>query len=711
MTLALLEESLPAHLAAPMDTATARPRPLRLVEGPPPKDKELGQSGTEDATAALLAQARLLAVRHPKSPAILARLAHTEMNSGNRAEAVEAALSAVRLSEESFDQSALAAAAVVLAALGEQEAGEQALRRASRDAFPYLYALFAVERGEYRTALARLEGQEDPASLALRGWLLTSLGQYSAAIREFRQVVREGLSSPDLLINLGYAYGALGVRSKALKVTEMATYLSPSSRTAAFNLAGFRVTSGDLTGALDELRRIEQFHPSDLKIPFAMATAKLHCGDAEGAARVLTRVKSETRAWRASRRDRAELKANLAIIEYRLGRRDRAQVIETVRKALKDSEYQSLGIAKMLTSFYSRRSDANTLEKLHQTLLQLHDEADLYEIETRLAVLKAEFRRAVDLSVRWVGREPFDSDAALVATYLLTDVAQDYETAIRIGAEALKRIPDAKGVANNVAYALALAGRPKEARKFLPKVFPTDKSRPFFVATEALIHLASGDVEGGSRGYEKAAAVAAEYGDEDLANLIRCQAMVLIARFTKTVVSWPAELVARYADDPHFAILQEGLKPERTKEDAPGLMAEGQKQPDVLVLPGIPGKRERLDDGRGAYPSTAVDIMKLLREQRVTVDYTEPGDRRAELTYHAADVWLPVLLWTADALANGAGSLFAHAIIQLLGPRRAERSVLHVKCGRQTREGDIRWFEAHGPGADVLKALREFDKE
>jgi Flp pilus assembly protein TadD len=711
MTLAFLEESLPAHLAAPMDTATAPPRSLRLVEEPPLGDKELGESDTEDAKAALLAQARLLVERHPRSPAIRARLAHTEMNSGNGAEAVDAALSAVRLSEESLDQSALAAAAVVLAALGKQEAGEQALRRASRDVFPYLYALFAVERGEHRTALARLEGQEDPASLALRGWLLTSLRQYSAAIREFRRVVKKALPSPDVLINLGYAYGALGVRSRALKVTEMATYLSPSSRTAAFNLASFRVTSGDLTGALNELRRIEQFYPSDLKIPFAMATARLHCGDPEGAAKVLTRVKSETRAWRASRRDRAELKANLAIIEYRLGRRDRAEVTETVRKALKDSEYQSLGIAKMLTSLYSHRSDASTLEELYQTLLQLHDEAELYEIEARLAILKGEFRRAVDLSMRWVEREPFDSDAAALATYLLSDIAHDYKTATHIGAEALKRIPDAKAVTNNVAYALALAGRPKEARKFLPKVFPNDKSRPFFVATEALIRLASGDIEGGSRGYEQAAAIAAEQGDEDLTNLIRCQAMVLVARFTKAAVSWPAEVVARYADDPRFAILREGLRVEHARGDRPELTPERHELANVLVLPGIPGKNERLDDGRGAYPASTVDIMKLLREQGVTVDYAEPADRRAELTYHAADVWLPVLLWTADALANGAGSLFAHVILQLLGPRRAERSVLHVKCGRQTREGDIRWFEAHGPGADLLKALRKFDKE
>jgi transcriptional regulator with XRE-family HTH domain len=149
----------------------------------------------------------------------------------------------------------------------------------------------------------------------------------------------------------------------------------------------------------------------------------------------------------------------------------------------------------------------------------------------------------------------------------------------------------------------------------------------------------------------------------------------------------------------------------RIMHDRFELTAEGHASADVLVLPGVPGKAKRLDDGRGAYPASTVDIMKLLREQKVAVEFVEPPNRRAELTYHAADIWLPVLLWTSDAVANGAGSLFAHAIIQLFGQRRAERSVLHVRCGRQTAEGDIRWFEADGPGSEVLKALREFDKE
>jgi hypothetical protein len=139
--------------------------------------------------------------------------------------------------------------------------------------------------------------------------------------------------------------------------------------------------------------------------------------------------------------------------------------------------------------------------------------------------------------------------------------------------------------------------------------------------------------------------------------------------------------------------------------------SNGTETPDVLVLPGVPGKRERLEDGRGAYPSTTIDVIKLLREEGIRVDRAEPDDQQAELTYHGAEVWLPVLLWTSDALANGAGSLFAHLIIQLLGQREAERSVLHVKCGRKSGTGDERWFEAHGPGTDVIKALREFDKE
>lgn len=132
---------------------------------------------------------------------------------------------------------------------------------------------------------------------------------------------------------------------------------------------------------------------------------------------------------------------------------------------------------------------------------------------------------------------------------------------------------------------------------------------------------------------------------------------------------------------------------------------------EVFVLPGVPGSHQRLSDGTHVYPSTTNDVMKLFREQGVAIEFQKTSNPRSELVLQADDVFLPVLIWGANALSGGVGGLFTHVIVQLLGRRQAETSVLHVKCGRRNADGTVKWFEAHGPGVEVIEALREFDSE
>lgn len=133
---------------------------------------------------------------------------------------------------------------------------------------------------------------------------------------------------------------------------------------------------------------------------------------------------------------------------------------------------------------------------------------------------------------------------------------------------------------------------------------------------------------------------------------------------------------------------------------------------DVLVLPGIVDTGiDQLDDGRWAYPGTAADLVKLLREEGLNVDWAHVKSERAPVEHNAADVWLPILLFVREALASGAGEVMATAIMSLLGRNQAEISTLHVKFLEKSKSGKTRRFEASGPGADVLKAMERFDRE
>lgn len=125
----------------------------------------------------------------------------------------------------------------------------------------------------------------------------------------------------------------------------------------------------------------------------------------------------------------------------------------------------------------------------------------------------------------------------------------------------------------------------------------------------------------------------------------------------------------------------------------------------VRILPGIPGAPIEADPtGEISYPSTTTDIVKVLRESGVTVEYAVPREDRQLVSQKSAAIFVPILAVTYGAV----GSLLAAAIVKLFGSERAERSELHVRVERGSGKNK-RVFEGNGPGRDVLEALRRFD--
>lgn len=129
----------------------------------------------------------------------------------------------------------------------------------------------------------------------------------------------------------------------------------------------------------------------------------------------------------------------------------------------------------------------------------------------------------------------------------------------------------------------------------------------------------------------------------------------------------------------------------------------------VVVLSGVPGYADEVD-GVGAYPSSTTDVMKVLREAGLSVEYRDPPNERKQVSLFGIDIWIPVLQFTQDALASGAGDLLAASIRTLFGRQSVSDGTLHVKFGREDGDGQVEWFEATGPGDEVLDAARQFLK-
>lgn len=128
---------------------------------------------------------------------------------------------------------------------------------------------------------------------------------------------------------------------------------------------------------------------------------------------------------------------------------------------------------------------------------------------------------------------------------------------------------------------------------------------------------------------------------------------------------------------------------------------------DIVVLPGIPGAETKSRLVRAPYPAVTVDIVKILREGGLSVEYARPKNERQLLDQKSGiDLWTPILVITQGAIASGAGNLISAAILHFIRQHRMKNTILHVKVGvLEDQDKSIRWFEGSGAAEDVLHAL------
>lgn len=133
----------------------------------------------------------------------------------------------------------------------------------------------------------------------------------------------------------------------------------------------------------------------------------------------------------------------------------------------------------------------------------------------------------------------------------------------------------------------------------------------------------------------------------------------------------------------------------------------------VVVVPGLPGwsGAGSTDRVRYPFPNTTTDVVKVLREQGFSVEHTVAREERQIVSLNAAEYWLPVLVFGYDIATNVGAELISGAITQLFGTFQRRRDRLHVRYGNRSSDGTVDFFEAHGPGDDVVKAIRAHGKQ
>jgi tetratricopeptide (TPR) repeat protein len=209
----------------------------------------------------------------------------------------------------------------------------------------------------------------------------------------------------------------------------------------------------------------------------------------------------------------------------------------------------------MLPVLLNRYSDAPLLEKVRNEVARVHPRRQFRELELRLAVLHDDLGEAVRQALKWTDEALFEPEASTWAVFLLTQVEDRYDEAIRLGKKALQRMPAAFVVANNTAYSMALAGQVDHARRLLR---PEEDGVMFDLATQGLISAAKGDISEANRLYDRAEEVAKRKDQTSsplLVNLHRRLIAVAAPETTdRALVSKPVILPQDWDDEPALVL-------------------------------------------------------------------------------------------------------------------------------------------------------------
>jgi tetratricopeptide (TPR) repeat protein len=524
-------DSLPTAPAA-LRAITPLSEALGLSDSPPTTTSEgqpLAERADEELKAlqqGIIAQAEQLAAQHPRSPTVWARLAQAHHNKDNTQKAIEAARRALSLalnrktrqsirrpsSTVVVDSAACYVAATVLAATGRAAEAEEALIQLPLSGeHRVVAAALAAERGDYSTALDRLELTTGATAAALRGWLYLQVGRYDQALSELRRIVVSGHPTPAVLTNMAYAYAVLGSLRKAVRAAQQAVKLAPMSHTASFNLVGYLLTAGTAGPALAELDRLAKvLGGDDADIVLARAGVRLSDGQEQAALQTLRQGLQRVQL-RGSARARAEVRGNIALLEGRLGLRPHSKVIEDIRTQIQRADGRSVTLVIILADLLHTTTAHPEIEALSHHLEPHQTTEELLPLKVRLAHLSANFDNEAILARRWTESEPMDPKAALTAVCIHGLNSGDYSGAAEMGLQAIRRMPHDVLLRNNTAYMLALAGRGNDAQQVLGPIAEED---PAVIATRGLVLIASGDLFGGCALYRQAAIVAAGLTDK-----------------------------------------------------------------------------------------------------------------------------------------------------------------------------------------------------
>lgn len=323
------------------------------------------------------------------------------------------------------------------------------------------------------------------------------------AVAHFRKAA-ELEPSPEVFNGLGVSYALCGNKKKAERAFRTVLQMEPAQPGATLNLARMLGEQDRWQEAIPLLSGLLMRYSGHWEARETLGAALFHSGRYKEAAQELGRILAAIDG-REFDGDRSVALNNLGVTMLRLGELERAEAL--FRESMRTSDGKNHTAVENLSGLYMITRRSERARELLERLQELRPKART----TRLLVayyhyLNQRYEDALAQTRSVLQESPNDADAACLASCILMDAYESYREAEELLRPIWHKYPLKTGVINNLAYALILQGKLREARDLLGRIqWGPDIDSNIALATRGLLLIAEGDVEGGAQLYNTAA--------------------------------------------------------------------------------------------------------------------------------------------------------------------------------------------------------------
>jgi tetratricopeptide (TPR) repeat protein len=329
---------------------------------------------------------------------------------------------------------------------------------------------------------------------------IASLPQYlRSGIRETRNQLVSYPRNPILWMNLARLYTSLGIHEKAERAMRTALAMAPENRFVLRASSRFLLHLGRKDHAHWLLAKAASINTDPWILAAEIATAS-------AIGRTSKFIKNGRRLIEAERFPPfhlSELGSALGTLDSLAGNLKSAKnlIDRSLRHPTENAIAQAAWVSRAIGGILVTR-----------TIRTESAEANAWQARNA-----GKWNSALREAEYWQADQPFSSRPAMFGSHLASTIVEDYNVAIAFAKQGLLSNPDDFALHNNLAFALAMRGDWREARKALQNVKEQqlrEAERLVYYATSGLIAFRSGDPESGRALYRLAIDHGKRSGDQ-----------------------------------------------------------------------------------------------------------------------------------------------------------------------------------------------------